>query len=235
MWKGQKVSVVFPAYNEEENIRKAVGEFFATGLVDEIVVVDNNSTDKTDEEVEKTQARLVKENRQGYGYALRRGLKEAKGGIIIMAEPDGTFMAKDVLKLLVYSDDFDVVLGTRTAKELIWSGANMGHFLRLGNWFIAKVLEYAHNGPSLTDVGCTLKLIKGPQLRKIIGRFTVGGSAFSPEFMILCVKNGFSIVEIPVNYKSRVGTSKITGNFFKALRLGLRMIWLILAYKFRKA
>jgi len=129
MYGARTVSIVFPAYNEEGNIRKAVEEFFATGLVDEIIVVDNNSKDRTHEEARQTRARVVSETAQGYGHALRRGLREASGDLVIMAEPDGTFAGRDVAKLLAYADDFDVVCGTRTTRELIWEQANMGWFL----------------------------------------------------------------------------------------------------------
>lgn len=72
MYNGQKVSVVFPAYNEEKNIRKAVNEFFATGVVDEIVVVNNNSKDRTAEEAKKTKAR--RSMRQGKDMAGQTGV-----------------------------------------------------------------------------------------------------------------------------------------------------------------
>ncbi|MFH1590430.1 MAG: glycosyltransferase family 2 protein [archaeon] len=234
MYKNQKVSVVFPAYNEGKNIKKAVGEFFATGVADEIIVVDNNSTDGTATEAKKTKARVVKETRQGYGWALRRGMAEAKGDLIITVEPDGTFLADDITKLLLYSGEFDVVFGTRTSKECIWSNANMNWFLRLGNVFVAKLMEYWHNGPCLTDVGCTFKLIKRPALKKIQKKFSVGTSHFSPEFMILAIKNGLRCIEIPVNYRGRIGESKITGSMWKAFTLGLVMIWLIVRYKFKR-
>jgi len=231
VWKGKKISVVFPAYNEEENIRKAIDDFFATKIVDEIVVVDNNSKDNTIKEVRKTRARLVREEKQGYGHASQRALKEARGDLIFITEPDGTFVASDVFKFLPYSEEFDVIFGTRTAKELIWEEANMNWFLRIGNVFVAKLLEYMFNGPCLTDVGCTFKLIKKEALEKIKDKFTVGGSHFSPEFMILCIKNGLKCVEIPINYRGRIGESKITGNFWRAFKLGFVMIGLIFSYK----
>lgn len=234
MFNNKKVSVVFPTYNEEENIKNAIEDFFSTDVVDEIVVVDNNSDDSTVKEVRKTKARLVTESNQGYGWALRRGLHEAKGYYIITAEPDGTFVGRDVLKLLAYSEDFDAVFGTRTSRECIWSGANMNLFLRLGNEFVAKFLEYMFDGPSLTDVGCTLKLIKRDALKKIQSKFSVGGPHFSPEFMILCIKNKIKSVEIPVNYKQRVGESKITGSFKRAAKLGIVMIFLVLKHRFLK-
>ena len=231
MWNKKTVSVVFPAYNEEKNIRNAIKEFFSTKIVDEIIVVNNNSKDATESEVKKTNAKLVLEKNQGYGNALQRGLREATGHYIITAEPDGTFVARDIYKLLEYTYDFDVVFGTRTSKECIWSGANMNWFLRLGNVFIAKLLEYVFNGPSLTDVGCTLKLIKKPQLKIIMTQFAKGGANFSPEFMILCIRNKIKSVEIPVNYRKRVGESKITGNPIKAFLLGCSMIWMVIEYK----
>lgn len=234
MYKNKTISVIFPAYNEEENIKSAIEEFFNTKVVDEIIVVDNNSTDNTAKEIKKTKAGYVLEKKQGYGFALQRGLKEAKGDLVFMCEPDGTFIAKDILKMLTYADEFDVVFGTRTSKSLIWDGAKMDWFLRVGNVFIAKLLEYVHNGPCLTDVGCTFKMIKRQALQKISNKFRVGGSSFSPEFMILCIKNKFKCVEIPVNYKGRIGQSKITSDSWKALKLGLRMIWLICKYRTSK-
>lgn len=230
MWRGKLVSVIFPTYAEKDSIYGAIMDFFASGYVDEIVVVNNNAEDGTDEEIKKTPARLVYEERQGYGYAIQRGFKEATGDIIITAEPDGTFEGKDVIKLLAYSDDFSVVLGTRTSSILIWSGANMGLLLRLGNMFVAKMIEFLFNSSSLTDVGCTMKLFKREALGRIENQFTVGGSYFSPELMLLAIINRIRFIEIPVNYKKRVGFSSITGNKFIAVIVGMRMITLILKY-----
>jgi glycosyltransferase involved in cell wall biosynthesis len=233
MHGGKTVSVVFPAYNEEQYIRPAIEDFLIADVVDEIVVVDNNSRDGTAAEAAATRARVVSETRQGYGYALRRGLDEARGDIIILAEPDGTFLGRDVLKLLAYADDFDMVCGTRTTRELIWDQANMGWFLRVGNWTVAKLLQFLHGGPSLSDCGCTLRLTHRSTVEQIRGELTVGGSHFLPEMVILALRKRLKVIEIPVNYRGRVGESKITGSFAGALRTGLRMIGLILKYRLR--
>lgn len=232
MWNNKKVSIVLPAFNEEKNILNAVNDFFNSGVVDELIVVDNNSKDKTAELIKQTQAIIVKEENQGFGFTLRRGLSEASGDYIVMSEPDGTFSAKDIFKMLNYIDEFDLVLGTRTSKSCIWTGANMGLFLRWGNYFVAKLLEFLFNGPSLTDVGCTMRLIKRDALGKIKDRFSVGGSHFLPEIVILCIINNLKIVEIPLNYRPRIGESKITGNFIKAVKTGFYMIFLIVSYWF---
>jgi glycosyltransferase involved in cell wall biosynthesis len=228
MYGNKTVSVVFPAYNEEQNIRTAVEDFLLPGVVDEIVVVDNNSRDRTYDEATQTGARVVRETSQGYGHALRRGLREATGDIVIMAEPDGTFLGRDVLKLLVYSEDFDMVCGTRTTRELIWEQANMGWFLRVGNWTVAKMIQLLYDGPSLTDCGCTLRLTHRAALLRILDDLTVGGSHFLPEMVILGLRRGLRIVEVPINYRGRIGESKITGNLRGTLRTGFNMIALVL-------
>ena len=114
----------------------------------------------TEEEVRKTSARMVKEPRQGYGHASRRGLLEATGELIVLAEPDGTFVPEDIRKLLVYSTECDAVFGTRTTWELVWEGANMDWFLRWGNWAVAKLMEVLFNTSHLSDVGCTYRLLR---------------------------------------------------------------------------
>jgi glycosyltransferase involved in cell wall biosynthesis len=232
MWGSRSVSIVFPAYNEEQYIRAAVEDFFLAGIVDEIVVVDNNSRDGTAQEAAQTAARVVREQAQGYGHALQRGLREATGDLIILAEPDGTFVGRDVLKLLAYADDFDMVCGTRTTRELIWEQANMGWFIRIGNWVVAKFLQVLHDGPSLTDCGCTLRLIHRSALIRIVDDLTVGGSHFLPEMVILGLRRRLRIIEVPVNYRGRVGESKITGTLPGTLRTGFNMIFLIVRGRF---
>ena len=150
---------------------------------------------------------------------------------LVLAEPDGTFIGKDVLKLLAYADDFDLVLGTRTTRELIWHGANMGWQLRWGNWIVAKLLQVLFDGPSLSDCGCTLRLIRRAAAQRMLRRFTVGGSHFLPEMVCLALLLGLRIVEVPVNYRRRVGDSKITGSTAAALGVGARMIALVLRYR----
>jgi glycosyltransferase involved in cell wall biosynthesis len=231
VWQGHRVSVVFPAFNEEAGIAQAVADFGELEAVDEIVVVDNNSRDATAARAGAAGARVVHERRQGYGHALRRGLAEAQGEYVVLAEPDGTFMGKDVLKLLAYADDFDLVLGTRTTRELIWHGANMGWQLRWGNWVVAKLLQVLFGGPSLSDCGCTLRLIRRSSADRLLPRFTVGGSHFLPEMVCLALLGRQRLIEVPVNYRVRVGESKITGSRSTTIRVASHMLGLILRYR----
>ena len=231
MWRGKTVTVIFPTYNEKDSIRAATLGYFATGLADEVIVVNNNAADGTSEEVAGTGAVEILETKQGYGNALLCGIDNCKSDLIVLSEPDGTFNPSDLVKLLAYSDDVPVVFGTRTSREFIWAGANMGLFLRWGNWAVAKMTELLFNTTILTDMGCTLRLFDANALRRIRPHLTIGGSHFGPQLLMEVVAHGIPFVEIPVNYRSRVGESSVTGSFSKAFWLGIQMI--ILVWKYR--
>ena len=231
MWLGQKVSVILPTYNERDSIRQVILDFEAIEYVDEIIVINNNAAPGTSEEVAKTSATEYRETTQGYGAAIQRGFAESSGDLVAVFEPDGTFVARDLIKLLAYSEDFDVVYGSRTVKEFIWQGANMSIFLKWGNYAVAKLMEVLFNSTSLTDVGCTVRCINRKALDSMSPYFTVQGSFFGPEVMLLSLLQKNTVVQIPVNYTKRVGTSSVTGNPVKAIILGLQMIALILRYR----
>jgi len=236
MYKGKKVSVVFGTYNEANSIKSVIEGFFATGLVDEVIAVDNNALGNTKEEIEKTKARRVVENKQGYGFAYMRALSEATGDLIIMTEADGTFQPKDIEKFLSYSEEFDVVFGSRTSPAVIWSGAFMPFLVRFGNYFWAKLIEVLFNATVLTDVGCTYKLLNRKALEKIKPLFHLskGDGTFNPELMIWLILKKLEIIEIPVIYKERIGDSMYTVSTWKAARLGLKMLPIIFRYFLRR-
>jgi len=231
MWNDKKVSVILPTFNEKNSIRACIEEVFETGYVDEVVVVNNNAVEGTSEEVAGTGAREVFESRQGYGRAIRTGLREATGDYLVISEPDGTFSGRDVVKLLAYSGDFEYVLGTRTTREMIWEGANMGLALKWGNWCVAKMAEFLFNSSILTDCGCTLRMISRPAYEKLRPYFASTGNAFGLELTLLVVAKKIPFMEIPVNYRKRVGVSAVTGSLFKAIALGFQMIAMVLKFR----
>jgi glycosyltransferase involved in cell wall biosynthesis len=233
MWNGKSVSVVLMTYAEKGSIRAVIEGFERTGVVDEVLVVNNNAEAGTSEEVAKTGAREVFESEQGYGNASRRGLVEASGDLIVLAEPDGTFLPEDISKLLVFSGECDAVFGTRTTRELIWHGANMEWFLRWGNWAVAKMVEVLFNTSHLSDVGCTYRLFSRDLARLVAERMEIGGNHAGPEMMLITITSGARFVEIPVNYLPRVGTSSATGSPLVAIWIGLRMIELIVRFRRR--
>lgn len=233
MYSLKKVSVILPTYNEKDSIRKVINDFEKIGIVEEIIVINNNAAIGTSEEVAFTTAIEIIEPKQGYGAAIQRGFKEATGDLIVVCEPDDTFLADDIFKLLAFSADVDIVYGTRTVTNFIWDRANMGRFLKWGNWFTAKLMEVLFNTNSLSDVGCTYRLIKRQPMEKLLPFFKVNSNFFGPEMMILGFRNKISSVQIPVNYKERIGKSSVTGDLKKAFKLGMQMILLIFAMKFR--
>lgn len=233
MFNNKTFSLILPAYNEELNIRKNIEAFLKTNIFDEIIVVDNNSTDNTKSEIQKTAAKYFDEKTQGYGAALRRGMEESSSDYIVLCEPDSTFSSKDIYKFLSYIDDFECIFGTRTTKSLIQQGAKMQFYLRVGNIFVAKILEYMFLGPTLSDVGCTYKVISRKSYLKIKDKLNVIGSEFQPELMIQLILARVRILEIPVNYLEREGKSKITYNFISSLKLALKMIFLIIKLRIK--
>ncbi|GAC1610525.1 MAG: glycosyltransferase family 2 protein [Mycobacteriales bacterium] len=231
MWNGQTLAVVLPTYNERDSIARVIGEFDALGIVDEIVVINNNAAAGTSDEVAPTAAREVHEPVQGYGAAIRRGLRETSSDLVAVCEPDGTFAARDLFKLLAFIEECDVVFGSRTVSTFVWQGANMGLFLRWGNWAVAKLLEVLFNTSYLSDVGCTFRLMRRAAVDTILPHARSDGSFFGLEMMLIVIVAGLRSVQIPVNYHERTGVSSVTGDLRKAFVLGLQMIRTILRYR----
>ena len=129
MHGSKTVSVVLPAYNEEGYIRpRSRTSSSPTSSTRSSSSTTTRATAPPTRRGRRARA-SCRRPRQGYGYALQRGIREATGDIVILAEPDGTFIGRDVLKLLAYADDFDMVCGTRTTRELCgirrtWAGSS---------------------------------------------------------------------------------------------------------------
>jgi glycosyltransferase involved in cell wall biosynthesis len=233
MWEGKTVSVVLPTYNESDSIAGCIKAFEGLGLVDEILVVNNNAAAGTSDAVATTNAREVHEPTQGYGAAIRRGFAEATGDLVVLCEPDGTFDPADLCKLLPFTVDTQVVLGSRTVQTYIWSGANMGPFLRWGNWAVAKLIEVLFGTVYLSDVGCTFRVLHREVVQELLPRFRLFGSAFGLELLLRTVKARHRFVQVPVRYLPRVGRSSVTGDFSGAFVLGCEMLLLVLRFRFR--
>ncbi len=234
MFKSGKTSLILPAYNEEENIGEAIDDFSSLGIFDEIIVIDNNSQDKTYQIAHSKKAKVIKEQKQGYGFAIRRGLKEARGEYVVLCEPDHTFRASDVKRLLEHINTYTMVTGTRTHKKFIEKGANMHFLLRFGNILVAKVIQLAFSTNSLSDCGCTFRVLRRSQVQKILPFLTVGGSHFLSELVALTALSNGTIKEIPVCYRVRIGTSKITGSLKRSIIVAYNMIKTIIKYRISK-
>jgi glycosyltransferase involved in cell wall biosynthesis len=236
----KNVCVVLTAYDDEEAIGPAVEEFLSQRNVVNVIVVDNNSKDKTELAAFKAGAQVVQEYSQGYGFACMRGLSEALNNtdaeVVVLAEGDMTFRGRDIWKLLPFLDDADLVVGSRTHMVYTDSDSQMDWFFVWGNLFLAKILELKFFNlrflarARLTDVGCTMRAINKDALLKIICDLSTGGNHFSPHMMKVALKKGLRVVEVPITFRKRVGLSKgASVSKSKAIQVGLRMFWHILA------
>lgn len=227
-FSSSRVSVIIPAYNEAASIGRVVREF--RPRVDEVVVMDNCSADGTAELARAAGATVYSRPLRGYGDALRQGMDVAHGDILVLVEADGTFAVRDLGKLLEYLKDADMVIGTRTTRQMIHQGANMDGLLRWGNVVVAKLIEalWWSYEPRLTDVGCTYRAIWRDSYRQVRPYLTRDDAAFSPELMIEVVRSQQRLIEVPVHYfRRRGGESKHSASRWRSMLTGLRMLELI--------
>jgi glycosyltransferase involved in cell wall biosynthesis len=238
MHRDAKVSIVVPAYNEEGTIAAVVADFRGHPAVDEVVVVANNCTDRTEEFASAAGARVVRETARGYGCALRRGMDEAHGDYLVLVEADGSFRARDLDKFLCYLPDCAMAVGTRTTKQMVQQGANMDFLLRWGNVVAAKILEflwYVPHEPRLTDVGCTYRALHARAWRLMRDGTTEAGPAFSPEMICEALRHGLRVIEIPVHYFAREGgESKHSKGMRQISRTALKMLRAIFRKRFQR-
>jgi len=237
MFRGQTVSLVVPAYNEEVTITAVVEEFRANPLIDEILVVDNNCRDHTAARAKAAGARVVVENNPGYGCAMRAGMDAALGELLVLTEADGSFRARDVEKLLIYlHEDAQLVMGTRTTKQMVEQGANMRFALRWGNVFMAKFLQLlwmSPHEPRFTDVGCSFRALTKEAWVQMRDNTREPGPAFSPEMMCAALLTGCRVIEVPVTYSRRAGgDSKHSDTLGRQARTALSMFRTICRKRF---
>ncbi|MDD5773570.1 MAG: glycosyltransferase family 2 protein [bacterium] len=233
MYKNQSLSLVMPAYNEKEAVAEVISGYKKLGIIDEIIVVDNNSTDGTGEKALNLGVRVVKEPKQGYGYACIRGLKEATGDLVIIIECDGTFRPEDVDKLLKYIEGYDMVIGSRVHNDLNHANANMDRVIRWGNFVLAKVMEVFYAGDyKLNDVGCTFRVIKKASLERFVDKLRIGGEDFTPELTFEALKANAAIIQIPISYQPRIGESKLSPDRLHSIRIGLKHFFHIISRRF---
>ena len=228
-----KVSVVIPAYNEEQSIGFVVDDF--KDQVDEVLVVNNSSRDNTAQVAAAAGARVETAKLIGYGDTIRYGLDRAIGDILVVVEADHSFKSRDLSKLLEYLKDADMVIGTRTTRELVEQSTNMRGPVRWGNVFVAKGVEvlWWKQQPRFTDVGCTYRALWRETYQAIRPLLRGVGPELSPEMMIAVLQVNKRIIEVPVSYHQRIGgESKHSANYFKISQTALRMLRTILRQRF---
>lgn len=226
----QRIVVVLTAYDDEASIGAAVQDFRTHPLVDRVIVVSNNSRDRTIEYAEAAGAIAVNEPRQGYGRCVYRCLQLAAGHkveLIALCEGDRTFRAADLDKLVAFAGHADIVNGTRTVERLRARDTQLSTFMYYGNLFVGKLLEAKHLGRcTITDVGTTYKLCRRDALVRLLPKLNPDVNLeFNAHLMDTALQMGMDVVECPITFHPRVGVSKGGNvNDRRALAVGLRMI-----------
>ncbi len=219
MYNKKTVSVVFATYREKNSIKAVINEFFSTGYVDEIIVVNNNAETGTDDEIKKTKAKIIYETQQGYGHAYRTGIKNAKGYYIILCEPDGSYTGRDLEKFFAYvNDGFDAIFGARTGQNILSSRTDMTTGRKWANVLVAKSIEFLFNTNQLSDIGCTYKLFVGSTLQKLLKKTKTTNALFATELLLLTVTSNLNYIEIPITFSKRVGISTLVDKWYQLLK-----------------
>jgi len=241
-----RICVIMPTYNEELSIKHVVEDFKKQEFVEDVIVIDNRSTDNTVKIARESGAKVVeKMENKGYSHSLVMGLNEAlktDANIITMTESDGTFNGYDLEKMIPYLNNCDMVVGSRQSQVISEKGNQNSGFFVWANFLLAKLIQIKylsldHMGIiNLTDVGCVYRIMKRGALEKIINELTypgsdkpVGGVGIGLYITMLGIENDLKIIEIPITFNRRIGRSKLTGaGVGKTIKIGLRFLWLIL-------
>jgi dolichol-phosphate hexosyltransferase len=224
MYRGKSVSVVIPCHNEEDGIRSVLEQMPA--IVDEVVVVDNASTDRTAEVARALGARVVYEGRKGYGRAYKTGFAKARSDVIVTMDGDGTY-PPDSLPLLLYvlvEEGLDFITARRWQTR---SGQGKSPIRLLGNAILSGSMMCLFF-KMIIDSQSGMWVFKRDVLKKIDPRSD--GMALSEEIKILAFTHPeLRCMEMPIYYGERIGTSKLNlwrdgfGNLFFLAKMRLTL------------
>lgn len=231
----RNITVVLTAYNDEKSIGASVNDFKNIPLVKRVIVISNNSKDRTFEVAQAAGAIVYNEPKQGYGAcvyrALSEGIKYADTDLTLLCEGDMTFRAYDIEKFMAYIPHADIVNGTRIVEQLREKDTQLSSFMYYGNFFVGKLLEIKHLGKgTFTDVGTTYKLCRNEVLRNLLPKLdSTVNLEFNAYFLDNALSSGYKLVECPVSFHKRLGVSKGGNvNNSAALKVGLKMLYGIL-------
>lgn len=227
----RSLTVVLTAYNDELSIGESVKDFLAHPLVKRVIVVDNNSKDRTSLVAAEAGATVVLEEQPGYGKcvyrALQEGVAQSDTDLTLLCEGDMTFRAFDIDKFMAYIPHAEIVNGTRIVEQLRERETQLSTFMYYGNFAVGKLLEAKYVGQgTFTDVGTTYKLCRNAALRQLLPQLDSDVNLeFNAYFLDMALRHRISLVECPITFHKRLGESK-GGNTDnrKALQVGLRMI-----------
>lgn len=201
------VSVVIPAYNEAEHVAEEVTAVTRTleesGWQFEVIAVDDGSTDGTAEQAALAGARVLRHTtNQGYGTALKRGIEAAQYGWILITDADGTYPSDSIPGLLEAADRAEMVVGARTGEVV-----EVPLLRRPAKWFLGRLASYLA-GRKLPDLNSGLRLMRRDLVRRY-QHLLPAGFSFTTTITLAAACNGHEVEYVPINYRKRLGESKI--------------------------
>jgi len=227
------IKVIIPAYNEEASIGKVIAEI--PDIVSEIIVVNNNSSDNTSEVAKKAGATVLFQPNAGYGNACLKGMEyiskeKIKPEIIVFLDGDYSDYPSELTKIVapIIEDNIDFVVGARTKK--LREAGSMTFPQRFGNKLATKLMKLFFNS-RFTDLG-PFRAIKYEKLLALNMEDKTYG--WTVEMQLKVLKKKFTYVEVPVNYKNRIGVSKVSGTVKGAIFAGVKILSWIFKYSFKK-
>ncbi|MEN8704392.1 MAG: glycosyltransferase family 2 protein [Polaribacter sp.] len=226
------VTVIIPAYNEQDAIAKVIQDI--PEFVNEIIVVSNNSTDNTEEKAKKAGATVLQERRKGYGYACLKGLshiaqQNTKPEIVVFLDGDYSDYPEQLTEIItpILQEKIDFVIGARV-KELREVGAMTPQQI-FGNWLATFLMKVFFNA-RFTDLGPFRAINYSKLLALEMEDKTYG---WTVEMQLKILKQKISYKEIPVKYRNRIGVSKVSGTLKGTIFAGVKILSWIFKYSFK--
>jgi len=221
MHRNLKISLVIPCYNEEDGVREVIGRMPA--VVDEIVVVDNNCTDRTAEVARSLGARVVAEKTPGYGAAYKAGLRAATGDVVTTLDGDGTYPPEEIPRLvdMLVEKQWDFLSASRFPLS---DPRAMGLSNRIGNWVLTAAAAVLFFKP-IRDSQSGMWVFRRALLDRM--RLTSDGMAFSEEIKLEALLRGFRFGEAHIPYGVRIGEVKL-----QKWRDGMTNLWFLVRKRF---
>ncbi len=226
------IKVIIPAYNEANSIGNVINDI--PKIVDEVIVISNNSTDETEKNAKKAGATVLKENRKGYGYACLKGMEyvanqSIKPDIIVFLDGDYSDYPEQLIEIIapIQKQDLDFVIGARV-KRLREQGSMTPQQI-FGNWLATFLMKLFFNA-SFTDLG-PFRAIKYDTLLGLHMEDKTYG--WTVEMQLKVLKQKLSYLEIPVKYRNRIGISKVSGTVKGSVMAGVKILGWIFKYSFK--
>ena len=228
------IKVIIPAFNEEKSIAKVIAEI--PDFVEEIVVVNNNSTDQTAQTATKAGATVLTEKSKGYGYACLKGIdylsqKNKTPDILVFLDGDFSDFPQELKKVIqpILEDSADFVVGARV-KELRERGSLTPQQV-FGNWLACFLMRILYQS-SFTDLG-PFRAIRWSTLEELQMSDKTYGWTIEMQLKVLLQKITYQ--EVPVSYKKRIGVSKVSGTVKGTIFAGMKIIgWIFKHYLQKK-